>query len=192
MSTSKPHPSLLAACAAALLTSACSVAPSHADKPGPSVFTQPTAAGEPLLYARDGSVVDATAGAEQEGAAPARRDVGAESGRMHLLELYQRVIDERDDLSREVHALRADLEAQTSALGQSQGRANGLEARVQELQTQVERLGAENQDLAARLTTAQIRRLQAERLLLEHRLAMQREREAQAAAAQAAGETEQP
>jgi hypothetical protein len=190
MSLHDPHPLFLAA-AAALLAGACAVAPSRADTPEPSVFTHPPAAGEPLLYARDGSVVDPATSPAQERGAPARRDVGGDSGRMHLLELYQQVIDERDDLGREVHALRADVEAQTLALEHSRAQASALEARVRELEAQVARLGAENQDLAARLTTAQIRRLQAERLLLEHKLALQKEREAQAAA-QAAQEQEQP
>lgn len=178
---------VLYAAACALAASACAVAPTHADAPQPSIFTQPPEAGEPVLYARDGSVVDASA-AEAQGAGAARREVGGESGRMYLLELYQQVIDERDALNREVHALRADLEAQSGALGHSQARVIELEGKLRELSDQAQRLGAENQDMAARLTTAQIRRLQAERLLLEHKLAVQKEREAQAqaAAAQAA------
>lgn len=175
----------------ALVAGACAVAPTHADAPEPSVFTHPPEAGEALLYARDGSVVDRDAAVQERGTA-ARRDVGAESGRMYLLELYQQVIDERDSLNREVYALRADLEAQSGALGQSQARVIELEGELRGVQAQVQRLGAESQDLAARLTTAQIRRLQAERLLLEHKLAVQKEREAQAAAAEAAPEGETP
>ena len=171
---------LSAACA--LVAGACALAPTHADSPAPSVFTNPPEAGEPLLYARDGSVVDPAAQEVEERGTAGRRDVGGESGRMYLLELYQQVIDERDSLSREVYALRADLEAQSGALGQSQARVIELEGELREHADQVERLGAESQDLAARLTTAQIRRLQAERLLLEHKLGLQKEREAQAAA----------
>jgi hypothetical protein len=174
---------LAAACA--LLAGACAVAPTHADSGAPSVFTHPPEAGEPLLYARDGSVVEPAAQDVAESGTAGRRDVGAESGRMYLLELYQQVIDERDSLSREVYALRADLEAQSGALGQSQARVIELEGELRVQQAEVQRLGAEGQDLAARLTTAQIRRLQAERLLLEHKLGLQKEREAQAAAAAA-------
>ena len=50
---------LAAACA--LLASACAIAPSQADTPAPSIFTNPPEAGEPQLYARDGSVVDPAA-----------------------------------------------------------------------------------------------------------------------------------
>ena len=42
-------------------------------------------------------------------------------------------------------------------------------------------LRAENQELAARLTTAQVRRLEAEKLLLQAKIEMQRAREAPAA-----------
>lgn len=185
-----PVRTALAATAAAWLACACSVAPTRAAEPEPSIFTHPPEAGEPLLYARDGSVVDTSAPA-QERASAARRDVGGDSGRMYLLELYQQVIDERDELSREVYALRADLDAQSGALGQSQARVIELEGQVRELQARVEQQGQQATDLAARLTTAQIRRLQAERLLLEHKLALQKERDAQAAA-QAAEEKSKP
>lgn len=180
-----------AAAAAVWLACACSIAPTRAAEPQPSVFTHPPAAGEPLLYARDGSVVDAEAPAQERGTA-ARRDVGGETGRMYLLELYQQVIDERDNLSRELYALRADLDAQSSALGQSQARVIELEGRARELDGKLEAQTQQNTDLAARLTTAQIRRLQAERLLLEHKLAVQKEREAQAAAAAAQGAERKP
>lgn len=185
-----PVRTALAATAAAWLACACSVAPTRAAEPEPSIFTHPPEAGEPLLYARDGSVVDTSAPA-QERASAARRDVGGDSGRMYLLELYQQVIDERDELSREVYALRADLDAQSGALGQSQARVIELEGQVRELQARVEEQSQQATDLAARLTTAQIRRLQAERLLLEHKLALQKERDAQAAA-QAAEEKSKP
>ena len=181
---------LAAACA--LVAGACAIAPTHADSAAPSVFTNPPGAGEPQLYARDGSVVDPTPADAQDPGSAARREVGGESGRMYLLELYQQVIDERDGLNREVHALRADLEAQSGALGQSQARVIQLEGELRASQEQVQRLSAESQDLAARLTTAQIRRLQAERLLLEHQLGVQREREAQAATAQSAPEGGKP
>lgn len=179
------------AVACALVAGGCVLAPSHADKSEASVFTNPPEAGEPLLYARDGSVVDASAAESEEPGTAARREVGGETGRMYLLELYQQVIDERDSLSREVYALRADLEAQSGALGQSQARVIELEGTLRQQGEQSQRLGVENQDLAARLTTAQIRRLQAERLLLEHKLAVQKERESQAAA-QVAPESGKP
>lgn len=190
MSTPIPAPTALAA-ACALFLGACALAPAHADAPAPSVFTNPPEADEPLLYARDGSVVDPAAQQVEERTA-GRRDVGGESGRMYLLELYQQVIDERDGLNREVFALRADLEAQSGALGQSQARVIALEGELRTSQEQAARLGAENQDLAARLTTAQIRRLQAERLLLEHKLGLQKEREAQAAAQTAQPPSDKP
>ncbi len=153
-------------------------------QPGTSSFTAPPQAGtgEPVLYARDGSVVvpagaagPSAASAAQDYGSPARREIGAyDGGRMYLLELYQQVIDERDGLAQEVASLNADLQQARTALADSQARAAGLEARVQELDARRQALEAETLELAGRLTTAQIRRLQAEKLLLEARIAERR------------------
>ena len=48
--------------------------------------------------------------------------------------------------------------------------SNGLSARLDMLEAEVERLATENEDLAGRLATVQIRRLEAEKLLLEARI----------------------
>lgn len=183
------RPTLLVTAALCAVGASCTLSPAVSAEPEPSIFTQPPqAVGEAALYARDGSVVSPADGA-QSGTSPARREVaGAESGRMYLLELYQQVIDERDGLSREVYALRADLDALQVAHGKSQARVIDLEQHNHALQTEQERLQAENFELAGRLTTAQIRRLQAERLLLEHKLAEQRARESAEQAAAPAQE----
>ncbi len=182
--------SIAAPCAAALCALAALACVGLDASTGPpaethgSVFTAPseTEAVSPVLYARDGTVVVPAEGAPlaaaavpQEHAAPARRELGShDGGRMYLLELYQQVIDERDGLVQEVASLNADLQQARAALSESQSRAAALEQRAQELEARTQALEAESLELAGRLTTAQIRRLQAEKLLLESRIAERR------------------
>jgi hypothetical protein len=129
---------------------------------------------EPVLYGRDGRPVgippqSESAGVELATGAPAGMQPG-ESGRMHILELYQRAIEEREQLQGEVQALLRDLEQQRVSTAHEQRRASELEAKLAALELERARVVEENIDLAGRLTTAQIRRLQAEKLLLEHKL----------------------
>ena len=100
-----------------------------------------------------------------------------DSGRLYILELYQQVLDQRDALEQEVAALQADLEHKEAEIARLGGRATDGEGRVVTLEQEVAALRAENQDLAARLTTAQVRRLEAEKLLLLAKIEMQRARE---------------
>jgi hypothetical protein len=153
-------------------------------EPRSSIFTAPTDAPSvepPQLYARDGTVV---AGPEDVSAlGPQRREVGdGASGRMVLLELYQNVIEERDALSLEVAALRAELEKAQAAQRAAEAEALAQTSKVEVLEVERDRLRAEALELAGRLTTAQIRRLQSEKLLLEHKIAEQRARVATAQA----------
>ena len=127
-----------------------------------------------VLWARDGSPVDDGRGPVEDAhampeptttpgpSAPNARDVKSEDGRLYLLELYQSAVDERDDLILEVgrqeeiildlRSLHATLETEFSE----------MQARLQTLEQ--EKMAAEEQsfELANRLTTAQIGRLQAE------------------------------
>lgn len=100
-----------------------------------------------------------------------------ESGRLYILELYQQVLDQRDALEQEVSALQADLEQAQAEVARLGGQATMGESRVGTLEQELAALRAENQDLAARLTTAQVRRLEAEKLLLLAKIEMQRARE---------------
>jgi len=151
-------------------------------EPQTSIFTQPPqgpALEPPRLYARDGTVV---AGPEDVSTlGMQRREVGeGESGRMVLLELYQNVIEERDALSLEVAALRAELDKAHAAQRAAEAEALAQTSHAEALGVERDRLAAENLELAGRLTTAQVRRLQAEKLLLEHKIAQQRARVASA------------
>ena len=108
-----------------------------------------------------------------------------ESGRLYILELYQEVLDQRDALQGEVSALQSDLEHAQSEIARLGGRATDGESRLGTLEQEAAALRAENLDLAARLTTAQIRRLEAEKLLLETRIEIQRARTEPAVTAEA-------
>lgn len=126
------------------------------------------------LYARDGSIVaGALAQSSTAAQAPsvAPRELGpSETGRTYILELYQKAIDERDLLRREVDVLNAQASANAAQLAQSQAELQTLQARVATLQAESQQRLDENITLASRLVTAQIRRLQAEKVLLESRL----------------------
>ncbi len=105
---------------------------------------------------------------------PARELEMTGSGRLYLLEMYQQALDEREALEIEVGSLTARLE-------QLQARTTDLETRLTdgdtvraELESTAATLREENQDLAGRLVTAQIRRLEAEKMLIEARIEQER------------------
>jgi len=87
--------------------------------------------------------------------------------RLVLLDLYQQAVEERDGYLIQV-------QAGNSALEQAESRFRTLEQRQRDLQGAYDLLGKEkgdlellNLELAGTLTTAQIRRLEAERVWLE-------------------------
>jgi chromosome segregation ATPase len=126
------------------------------------------------LYARDGTVVEDAGAPAQDGpggSASPRELAPSEGGRMYLLELYQAAIDERDTLEVELRAVQAELALARETLLGSERSASELQAEIARLTAESRRLVDENLDLAARLTTAQIRRLQVEKVLLETRIA---------------------
>lgn len=128
---------------------------------------RPAEPAEPVLYARDGSVVNPNAPAS---GAPSR-DLPTQAGsRMYLLDLYQKAVEEKEALALEVKGLNAALakeQAQTEAVVRER---DALHARMQALEEEKQKLAAENTDLAARLVTAQIRRLESEKALLEWKI----------------------
>ncbi len=126
--------------------------------------------GEARLYSWDGGVVDS---APQGHVVPEESTRGIETsttGRMHIIELYQEVLEERDELASEVEMLKATLRKTEDQVQGQRGDAGTLNAQIEALKVEQERLEAQNQELAERLTTAQIRRLEAERLLLKLRI----------------------
>ena len=132
---------------------------------------EPAPPGEEPLLTWDGDVIDGPKRGEVvEREDPARGLEPNPGGRTYLLQLYQDVIDERDHLEDEVRALRKALGEAQAQLDDHSASTTGLSTRLDALDAEVERLAAENEDLAARLATAQIRRLEAEKLLLEARI----------------------
>jgi hypothetical protein len=155
---------------AVLVSSACTTLGTPAD-PG-AAHAGSSAWESSTLYARDGTPLDTKANPQAPASEPAARELQpSETGRMYILELYQKAIDERDGLRRELATLAADLEQAKSQLTQGQQQQSDLAARVAQLEADNQRRVEENVDLAARLVTAQIRRLQVEKILLEQRLA---------------------
>ena len=96
------------------------------------------------------------------------------SGRPFLFELYQQARDERDALRTENESLLALLTAREAeiqslkdgALGEG-AELEALRAERDGLRAEIERLAEERQELEGRLLTAQIRRLEAEKGLIE-------------------------
>ena len=89
---------------------------------------------------------------------------------MYILELYQKAIDERDALELETRSLQSELDGARASLANTDRESAALQAQIAQLSAENKRLLDENVELAARLTTAQIRRLQVEKILLESRL----------------------
>jgi hypothetical protein len=167
------HDTLIAAALACVAAACASTAqPQQSSEPTvASASTSAPAMGEPVLYARDGSVVQGPGAAAHD---PRAR----EGGRVYLLDLYQKALDEREAFALEVRNLNVTLEQQLASYTRLEQERTALDERVQALAQEQERLRIENADLAARLTTAQIRRLEAEKLLLESRIEEQRARAA--------------
>lgn len=111
--------------------------------------------------------------------APRTTDSG--SSRAHMFEQFQRLEEDRETLRLQVGALNSELmRLQNEALQRAELEQRSLEA-SDSLRAQVERLEEvnrqltrENEDLAGRLLTAQIRRLEAEKSLLENLITSER------------------
>lgn len=141
--------------------------------------TRPAAASnEPPLLGWNGGVVQPQSqGTVMTQDEPLRSLEPSQAGRMHIIELYSQVLDERDALLEEVALLQKALTETRGRLDAGNKDANGLEAELERLRADTERLRLENEDLMARLTTAQIRRLEAEKILLQSRIEWYRKQE---------------
>lgn len=153
---------LTAACAASRVDQ--STTPTN---PGTVVSaTTPTIEG--VLYARDGTpVTSASKGAARVEPEP-KRDLGeSEGGRASLLELYTKSVADKNALAEEVVALKAALELEHKSVQIGVDERAVLRGEMTKLIRERDALQAETMDLAARLTTAQIARLEAQKTLLE-------------------------
>ena len=143
----------------------------------PAVVDTSAQAQEPLQAWSGGVVPDPKAGVQTAQTPPAHGLEPSVDGRMHIIELYQEVLDERDGLADEVRALQTALARTQETLDAERMDAATRETRLSALEERSRALLEENRDLAARLTTAQVRRLEAEKLLLETQIAWRRERQ---------------
>lgn len=158
-------------------TSAPSAAPVQNDQrttPWQQPRTQVTEPG--VLYARDGSVVGGPGqGSLTVNDGQANREVGTDSGsRMYLLERFQETVEENEALQFEIQGLAAALDQAESRAAELERDLGLLQSRYLEQEEQTKKLEADNLALAEHLTTAQIRRLQAEKLLIEAKIDWQR------------------
>ena len=134
----------------------------------------PDAGGPQVLYARDGSVVQGASPASPTRNGPAAERLPQEGSRTFMLELYQKAIDEKEALALEIRNLEATLEKSRSELAAALKEKDELQKKHDALEAERARLQEESFDLSGRLVTAQIRRLEAEKILLESKIEWQR------------------
>lgn len=127
------------------------------------------------LYSWDGSVVQGASPNHSVAMAqePAHGIEPPEGGRSHILQLYQDAVTERDALDGEVRALQAQGQLDRDAIADLEAQVAALEARNMSLMEARQALVDENIELADRLVTAQIERLQTDAVLLRDRIAAQ-------------------
>lgn len=175
--------SVLSACALAGLAACAGMPSMHpvsraAPEPAIAPARAPHAPSqEPVLYGRDGKPVG-----EPVRGASAPADAATPGGRMTLLELYQKALERRDALEREVEVLRAQDEKVRAELASLRAENERLKQQGAGTDSERDKLIAENAELAARLSTAHMRRMEAEKELLELKLERLREKAAAATA----------
>lgn len=153
---------------------ACASCKTTVDTPAPEGATTRESIvvdGPSRLYARDGSVVEQDGVVVQD--APVRAVGEREGTRTYLLELYQQALDAKDAMGREIEVLQAQLERERGQRDALLAERDAARGKVDELAAKAEALEAEVRDLSGRLVQAQIKRLEAEKLLLEHLIAAQ-------------------
>jgi hypothetical protein len=173
MSLTMKHLSLAAL---TLALGACAVANrTRTDLPaGPTPDGGNSSSGQPVLYARDGSIVGGEGHASTPPSGPAADHLPQEGSRTFMLELYQKAIDEKEALALEIKNLEVTLEKSRSELAAALKLTEELQKKHDALEAERARLQEEGFDLAGRLVTAQIRRLEAEKILLESKIEWQR------------------
>jgi len=149
---------------------ACTSTPPSAS-PNPSATSSSVSPkanpGDAVLYARDGSVVNAGNQPTRPDQEP-RRELGSQEGsRVYLLELYQKAMDEKNALALEVESLRATLEDERKTATTTGTEEEQLKASLAQVTQERDALKTQALDLAARVTSAQIARLEAEKALLQ-------------------------
>ncbi len=144
-------------------------------QPSASVEKAPAWSGAPVskpqLYSRDGTPVES----QEPGTVAVSDNTGQVStqqvgSRWKLLEQYQQAVTEKEDLEFEVKALGAALDQVEENSARMVRENDELRSQMALYEKRIAALENESIELAARLTTAQVRRLQSEKLLLEAKL----------------------
>ena len=133
----------------------------------------------PVLRGWDGAPVGAsTPGSVTMSAKPINGgiDVDGPGGgsRSLLLDLYTEAVEEREDLKRANSDLQVALEMSETRSMELQQQLTGLQGEYDQMGMHKDQVEQQSFDLAARLATAQIARLEAERALLEATLEWRR------------------
>lgn len=141
------------------------------------------------LYGDGGRVQANPIGSRVSLDAPARELEPGGTGRPLMLQQYQAVLEERDALRIEAEALTGQLELMQDRIVELQGELQAGDfgrAELEQLQStlngRIGELETENADLSARLVTAQIRRLEAEKDLIQLLIDQQRDAPSSSAA----------
>lgn len=87
--------------------------------------------------------------------------------RLKMLDLYNQTVKERDDYREQCETQELALQQSARQIEEMQMRYETLQAELERTLTDLSEIQAQNDDLAGRLTTAQIRRLEAEKAWLE-------------------------
>lgn len=166
-------PILAATC---LLSAACVMTPQGALSPevmsATPTVTMSEVTTEPILYARDGTPIHASGpfAVEPGEDGPAHGVQRGEQSRMYLLELYQEAVDAKEALELEVRSMTVDLQLAREEVMAAQTELEQARARIGQLEGEVGAQRNELRELAERLITAQIRRLESDKLLLEAKI----------------------
>jgi hypothetical protein len=94
------------------------------------------------------------------------------SNRMHILKLYQEVLEERELLEVELERLNKANKAGEELVKRQRDALKEMNESLASSEDARSSLLDQNRDLSARLTVAQIRRLESDKLLLETQIAM--------------------
>lgn len=179
-------PTILAVTLAAGLSSACVVTPEPGRLSPEATSAAPVArsmevATDPVLYARDGTPVRAASSERfAQGSVPDEPAHGVRRGeqsRMYLLELYQEAIDQKEAFELEARSMQVDLQLAREETLSLKSELGGARTRIAELESEGQRQREELRELAQRLVTAQIRRLESDKLLLEAKIEWARTRQ---------------
>ncbi len=174
-----------------LLVTACATAPPMGSAPvNPTPGWEASGMGRPgaVLYGRDGSPVGSTGGSnpaatdQQAAQGPVITDTGdmphrptdAGGSRPVLLELFQEAVAERDNLGLELEMTRVALRETEDRLMEMENQLMAEMQSGQKAKEGWEKAESQTYEMGRRLAVAQMRRLEAEKLLLEKTLAERR------------------